>query len=305
MKTKFQSGRHWIAFFLLGLSALANPLLKPDEPAKAATSPNPQAAEETLNNNTVIELVKLGLGESLVIDKIKASRCNFDVSITGIKQLKSSSVPDGVISAMLAASKGVTGRLNESSGDPNDPKSDEKPKLTKTEPSVYSQQKTGAAFFAAYGQTAKSKAVLHPAQAVLRTSNRKPVFYFYFENTKSGLGETMNTATSPNEFVLAQFECKDKDNLRQLVVGQFNAYSGSQFGPEDKAIRAFDFEKLLPGIYKVCPKQDLANGEYGFFYGGHSAGGGGKVFDFAIQGSPNTEPRSTTDKKSKVKAAKD
>lgn len=286
------------------------PKLRAEQSPTGGPSSISQGQEETLNNASIFELVKLGLGESLVVDKIKTSRCNFDVSITGIKQLKSGNVPDGVISAMLGAAKGIAGRLNEGSGNPNDPKSphdagiyyyddsSEKAKLTKAEPSVYSQQKMGVAIFAAYGQSAKNKAVLHPANATLRTTNRKPVFYFYFENTKSGLGETSNVATSPNEFVLAQFESKEKDNLRQLVIGRFNAYSGSQFGPEDKAIRGFDYEKVAPGIYKVCPKQDLASGEYGFFYGGQ-AGSAGKVFDFAIQGSPETEPRPAADKKTK------
>jgi len=280
-----------------------------------------QATDETLNNDSVIELVKLGLGESLIIDKVNASQCNFDVTINGIKALKAANVPDNVISAMLAASKSTAASSNTVAGDPNDPKTtrdagiyyseetDGKPKLTKLEPSVYTQQKSGVAIFAQYGQTAKSRAVLHPAHAMLQSANRKPVFYFYFENTKSGLGETMNIATSPNEIVLAQFECKEKDKLRSLVVGQFNAYSGSQFGPEDKAIRPFDFEKLAPGVYKVCPKEDLANGEYGFFYGGNSAAGpgaGGKVFDFGIAGSPDTEPRSgKASKKTKSNTPKD
>src|ERR1043166_4611693 len=297
----------WISALLVALNGLTGPILEAQETAKPVASPANQAAEEILSNISVIELLKLGLGESLVVDKIKASRCNFDVSIAGMKQLKAANVPDGVVSAMLAASKPAASQPAEIASDPNEPasphdagiyyyeESNGKGKLTKTEPSVYTQQKMGVAIFAVYGQTAKSKAVLHPAQAVLRTSNRKPVFYFYFENTKSGLGETMNVATSPNEFVLAQFESKEKDNLRQLVVGQFNAYSGSQLGPEDKAIRAFDYEKVAPGIFKVFPKQDLASGEYGFFYGGNAAAGafmgaaGGKVFDFGIQGSLDTE----------------
>ena len=187
-----------------------------------------------VNDNTVLELIKLGPGESLVVDKIKASHCDFDVSINDIKQLKSASVPDGMISAMLTASKGGMERPSVSLGDLNDPKSphgagiyyyeesDGKAKLTKTEPSVYTQQKTGVAFFAAYGQSVKSRAVPHPATAMLRAANRRPVFYFYFENTKSGLGETMNIATSPNEFMLAQFESKDKDNLINASHRNFN-----------------------------------------------------------------------------------
>jgi hypothetical protein len=274
-----------------------------------------QAADETLNNDLVIELVKLGLGESLVIDKINASKCNFDVSISGIKALKSANVPDSVISAMLSASKGAASSQAAASqtadvADPDDPKTprdagiyyfqeaDGKAKLTKLEPSVYTQQKTGKAIFERFGQSVKQRALINSANAMLRASDARPVFYFYFENTKSGLGETMNAATSPNEFVLAQFE--RRDNQRSLIVGLDNAYTGSEIGPEAKAIRPFDFEKIAPGIFKVRPKSDLASGEYGFFSGGFGMAGSKRVFDFGVEGSPDTEP----DRKSKTKAPK-
>jgi len=231
------------------------------------------------------------------------------VSIGGLKSLKAAAVPDSVVSAMISASTKKDGGADAKAGDPNDPKSPHesgiyyyyeevggKPKLTKLEPAVYTQQKGGVAIFIQYGQTAQQKAVLHPAHAMLQSTSRKPVFYFYFENTASGLGETRNIATSPNEFVLAQMEFKDKDNLRTLVVGQVNAYTGAQWGPKDQSIRAFDFEKLAPGIYRVTTKQDLANGEYCLFYGGnaifgtHTTTSGGKVYDFGVKGPPETEP---------------
>jgi hypothetical protein len=122
-------------------------------------------------------------------------------------------------------------------------------------------------------------------------TNRQPVFYFYFEHTLTGLSDN-NGATSPNEYTLAQFEVAEKDNQRSLVMSSLNAYTGGQRGTEGKAVRSFDFQKLSPGIYKVSPKQDLADGEYGFFYGGTTRDTtGGKVFDFGITGSPETEPQ--------------
>jgi len=287
------------------------PVVRPGEAAAGAnrtSTGSTSQAEEPLTNDAIVELVKLGLGEGLIVDKIKASPCNFDVTLAGLRRLKAANVPDAVMSAMISASTAKTVRLDENAGEPTDPKAPHEPgiyyyqetsgapKLTKLEPAVYSQQKGGIAIFARYGQTAESRAVLHPAHAVLQSTNRKPVFYFYFENTKSGLGETRNIATSPNEFVLAQMEFKEKANLRSLVIGQANAYTGTQWGPKDQSIRAFDFEKLAPGIYRVTPKQDLADGEYCLFYGGNSIFGtytttsGGKVFDFGVQGLPETDP---------------
>lgn len=328
--------RHTIAkehrsptLLIVALSLMAALFAPADEPSSKPTPAKPAQQEEVLNNAAVIELKGLGLGESLIVDKIKTSRCDFDVSINGLKQLKAAAVPDAVISAMLAAKPG--GAANgavaiEPPADPDDPKSPHeagiwlceqvpgKTKMTKLEPSVYSQAKTGVAIFASFGQSVKSRAVLGSAHAEIQVTNRQPVFYFYFEKTQSGLSDTSRSATSPNEYILAQFEVKEKDNQRSLVMGQMNAYSGGQSGADSKSVRSIGFEKLAPGIYKVSPKEDLANGEYGFFYAANSTMGaygagasGGKVFDFAVQGDPETEPKApaTDDKKASKTKAKD
>ena len=161
-----------------------------------------------------------------------------------------------------------------------------------------------------FGATLKTRALISSAHAETETTNRRPTFYFYFEKTESGLGDTRNSATSPNEFILAQFEVREKDNQRSLVMGQLNAYSGGQSGAESKSVRSISFDKLAPGSYKVTSKEDLANGEYGFFYGGNSTMGaygagasGGKVFDFAVRGDPATEPEApATENKKQPKA---
>lgn len=262
---------------------------------------------EILNNDGVIQLNQLGLGESIIVEKIKTSPCQFDTSLHGLKQLKTAGISDTIIGAMLAAKSGVTGSAQTAataSSDPNDPKSphdagiwlyvetDGKPAMTELEPSVYSQSKSGVAFFMEFGQTVKTKAVIHSAHAQLVITNRQPVFYFYFEHTQAGLSDTQG-ATSPNEYILAQFQVAENDNERRLVMGSMNAYSGGVSGAESKSIRSINFQKLSPGIYQVSPKEILANGEYGFFYSGNSTGG--KVFDFGINGPAATEPAPVMD----------
>ena len=51
-------------------------------------TPSLRAEDETLTNASVIELQNLSLGDAVLIEKIKTSKCNFDTSITGLKQLK-------------------------------------------------------------------------------------------------------------------------------------------------------------------------------------------------------------------------
>lgn len=59
------------------------------------------ASAEILTNQTIVSMVKAGLGEELVISKIKNSQNQFDVSITGILKLKEEGVSEDIITAMI------------------------------------------------------------------------------------------------------------------------------------------------------------------------------------------------------------
>jgi hypothetical protein len=270
-------------------------------------------ADDVLDNKSIIALHQLGLGETVIINKIKTSRCNFDTSLDGLKQIKADNISDSVISAMIMApSQGAAPAASAPaapvaasapSGDPNDPTAMHEPgiwlyqengdkKMTKLEPSVITKMESGggAIWGMAWGATAKSRADLNGAAAAVQINRRKPVFYFYFDpSNQSGAA-----ATSPTEFVLAQMEVRKKDDERRMVVGQMNAYSGSKTGPDQKDVRKITFDRLASGIYKVSPQDDLADGEYAFYYAGSAPvvgyyfvmGAGGKLFDFGIKASP-------------------
>lgn len=61
--------------------------------------------EESLSNDSILEMQQLGFSEALIINKIKASRPNFDLSTTALKKLKAANVPEAVIVEMFAAKK--------------------------------------------------------------------------------------------------------------------------------------------------------------------------------------------------------
>lgn len=69
----------------------------------AATSPvfgGAGSASTALTNEDVLDLLKVGLPEQVLIAKIRSSKCNFDTSPS---QLKSAGLSDGVILAMVEA----------------------------------------------------------------------------------------------------------------------------------------------------------------------------------------------------------
>src|ERR1700704_3930398 len=69
------------------------------------------AADETLTNASIIELQGLNLGDAVMIEKIKTSKCDFDTSIGGLKQLQQAKVSSAVIQAMLATKSAAAGAV--------------------------------------------------------------------------------------------------------------------------------------------------------------------------------------------------
>lgn len=59
-----------------------------------------------LTNADVLDMLKAGLSQEIVVAKINASACEFDTSPAALKALKSASVPDPIILAMVKAGSG-------------------------------------------------------------------------------------------------------------------------------------------------------------------------------------------------------
>ena len=64
---------------------------------QSATGPQ----KEVMTNASVIELVKLGLGEAVIIQKIRQSERKFDTTNAGLAQLKAARVSDNIIMEMM------------------------------------------------------------------------------------------------------------------------------------------------------------------------------------------------------------
>jgi TonB family protein len=90
-----QSFRAAIILALCGL--LAGPL------TAAQVGQTFETRTNALTNKDVLEMLRAGLGQEVVIAKIKSSACNLDTSPTALKELKAAHVPKKVILAMVQA----------------------------------------------------------------------------------------------------------------------------------------------------------------------------------------------------------
>lgn len=261
---------------------------QPEQATKPAQNP------EVLTNAAIVSLTQANMGETLIISKIRASSCSFDVSTNALLSLKKSEVTDAVIQAMIEVSTpdaNVTG-TKAFSANPNNPQSPHDAgiysfdgrTMVQLEPTAYSGTNTGGLFKSAmtYGiATAKIKANIRNSHATIRVSSAAE-FYFYFEQTSSGLSNSTGVqayftgATSPNEFVLLRMESKKND--REVILASFGAFRAST-GTQEKDSVAFTATKVAPGVYKVSIPA-LKPGEYCFYYG--TTLNQHKLFDFGV-----------------------
>lgn len=279
-------------------------------------SPLMMVAQTTLDNDSIIKMMKAGLSDDLIISTIGSSAGNYNTTADGIIALKTAGASDRVVAAVVTKASGgsaptqgtapvATGPGSTNPDDPAAPhdagiyvwsdKAAAGSKMTMLEPSIYTQGKTGGVFASAvtYGiAKVKMKAVLRGAHANARVSDPQSVFYFYFEEQSAGLSHANSPifggTSTPNEYTLLKFDVKGE--TRETIVGKMNAF-GASGGTDDKAVTGFTYVKLRPGVYKVTISAVLQPGEYGFISGSGTAAvspyagtavSNSRVFDFGV-----------------------
>ena len=101
----------WVAFLLLSFCS-------------------PLVAQQALNNESVIKLVKAGISDDLIISTISASEGTFDTSVDGIIALKAGGASDKVVSTIVSKSATASSTASlrpQVAQDPNDPMSQHEP----------------------------------------------------------------------------------------------------------------------------------------------------------------------------------
>lgn len=261
-----------------------------------------QASKETLTNTSIITLHQAGIGKELIITKIQASICAFELNTEKLVQLKKTGIPDEVIEAMLTKGmergKGSLEAKHQESRTLGELASgiyyeEGTQKFIELEPAVFSQTKQGSGILTSitYGLAkTKTKSVLSGEKANCQIKQGKPTFYFVFEkgarNSLGGEPTWFATASSPNEFVLIKLAITTSKKSREVVTGSYNSYEGLSAGIDERQKVPFSFVKVSPGIYKILFSEALMSGEYCFVYAGSASSYGGspvyKVFDFGI-----------------------
>lgn len=254
---------------------------------------NDIVSQETMTNESVVEMVNLGFDDFMIIDKINTSDVKFDASIAALGKLKKAGVSSEVMSMIMSKSrqntKSKTGIYYADSEGEN--------KLV--QPSVFSgsnsnavAQKLVSGFI-----NAKKKAQLPKIQSNNVINTTQPEFTFIFDPTVTDVDNMQNNqgnqagilnwwfrmASNPNEFVLVKLTVKEKKNLREVITGK-SSFLTSTSGIDPKYALNFSIEEIEGNKFKVTPDA-LEPGEYCFIYQGQVPQGrqNQSVFDFSIQ----------------------
>jgi hypothetical protein len=233
-------------------------------------------AQEVLTNDSVIQMVKAGLPEAIVIAKIKGTATKFDLKTDSLVALKKAGVSDKVLEAMVAAG---SGSASPTTAMPAPPAPAVAAGALKNQDVIYqlvagkfvemfatsANLETNMAFF-----QSKSEVVLEGKKAQFRTTEKQPVFLSTYSSTDAPL---------------VRLKQGDDHNDRNLKIGSgaFMPFGGTQkMGVRNEDKIAVSIERDPRGFYRVSPTAPLAPGEYGFILATGFGAGSGKIYDFGV-----------------------
>lgn len=265
-------------------------------------------SQELLTNTTIITLSSKGLGNSIIINKIKSSKSAFDTTTDGLILLKENKVSDEVIEAMIEASSktgatstdpivdAIISKLYESGIYYYDEVAQNYIKIDAT---TVTGSKVGAGL-----TSVKTTSIIDGATANLEIKS-SPTLYFYFgEASENKLGNTTNSeksssdlinllkvyapnksseAFTPNDFKL--LELKQSKNSRSFEAGKIGAFGVSS--GVSKNVETFKYERISKVLYKIYFPQSLKPGQYCFMYASSANSGGVNTAYMGLMGNGN------------------
>jgi hypothetical protein len=234
-----------------------------------------KAKREVLTNVTVIEMVKLGLSDTVIIEKIRQSEHNFDTSLDGLKQLKAANVSNTIIAVMVnpqsAAASVSAGAANSRTAVATEPAAARNPATSYPIPAdkgayLWDGKKLhllyqstvpsmGANFWRSMAPFVKKKMELQlvGAQAKASFDDPQPTILV------SGLGEVI-PGVPAFRWLYVKTGGMRKD---RRIVGTYDV--GGFFGSVSRVDNEIETEikKVAEGIYAIRPTKPLPDGEYG------------------------------------------
>ncbi|MGA3069782.1 MAG: hypothetical protein ABSD43_06150 [Terracidiphilus sp.] len=217
--------------------------------------------ESDVDNARVIEMTHKGLGDDVIIARIKASATKFDLSDDDLAALKKAGVSDSVVAAMIQSTHLTIPKVT-IDGNP-------------VEVRTIGEQKVGGRLghVATMGiKSVKNKAYLQGQHASLIAS-RKPV-----------IDIELPANDNLDNYIIVEMD--DKGDRREIEMGSIGGTVGEKVGIRADRIVRTSATPLGGRRFRVAPVAELKKGEYILYSVGSADfphGVYGQGFDFTVQ----------------------
>lgn len=253
--------------------------------ASVAMQSSPAVAQETLTNQSVVEMVKAGLAERVIIAKIRTSPTNFDTSTDALIALKKNGVPEKVIEAIMSPASASTASAPAAPPPPPGAPAGSvamapAPGIgaAPLRPTVYQLVGGKEVELIAAGSelqtnrtpySRSTELVISGNKAKHRTSERQPIFVI---------------TTAPSDMPLVRLDPGKSDRNLKIGSGSRVPYGGSTStrGIRSEDIVDVDAERDGRGFYRIKPRAPLPPGEYGFVATRAGNPRAGNIYDFGV-----------------------
>jgi len=256
--------RHYIAL-LVGLQLLFS------LPLAAAAQTAPAKSEAMFSNKDVIKLVKLDLGDDVVIGKIKqAADVAFDLTTDGLVQLKQAGVSSHVIAAMLEKATPLAAPSPSSAGAGNQPQffnGMDDVRIVVNDREVRLPANRGDISSTGFWPVVFTFLDYPGLHARTRVKNARPTLVIRSEHDPKGY------------YYLGMLDVNhEEDNNRSLKIEQkVSGFSATtRVVPAGRWYVEYESSEKMPGIWHITPRRDLQPGEYGVVVPG------GVLYEFGV-----------------------
>jgi hypothetical protein len=244
----------------LGTQVLFTCLLLAAGLLASASATAPVSAQEVMTNETVIQMVKAGLSESVILAKMRSSQTKFDTRTDALIELKKAGVPEKVMQAILS---GGAAPASAPAAATAPAMATPAPQGGRRGPIYHVSGGKQVELIGTSGDIETSRApfsgrktelVIAGNKAKYRTVDRQPVFL---------------TSADPADVVLVKLDPGKNDrNLRISGSSYVGPYAGSV---SQKGIRSedrvdFEADRDQRGFTRIRPRAPLAPGEFAFVF---------------------------------------
>lgn len=222
----------------------------------------PQSSlESDVDNARIIEMAHKGLGDDVIIARIKASATKFDLSDDDLANLKKAGVSDAVVAAMIQSTQLTSPKVT-IDGNP-------------VEVRTIGEQKVGGRLGHAVSfgiMSVKNKAYLQGQHASLIAS-RNPV-----------IAIQLPANDNIDNYIIVEMD--DKGDRREIEMGSIGGTVGEKVGIRADRIVRTSATPVGGRRFKISPVKELKKGEYILYSVGSADfphGVYGQGYDFTVQ----------------------